>query len=623
MKHDEEVGSWWIGPFPYAHPNSGCTLEFEGVPEAATVGDIEELTPEYPLLHSYNFANGSWNATFMDPASTFNALVTMLKLANNRPDEHPTKGSTKLLDATVTVSIRGAATGRPSTKSRRAPAVATTNPPAVPASTYKTNFPPGFMADMPSITVGKVPVQRIPVAAGHPTPASKSPVASGCTRYTNSPYNPVQCTTPASSSNGSPVVGKIAPARQTSSTLNWADLDDDSDEEVVPAVVVVPQTAAAPAPTRPTAARKVASLLVPIGEDPDDASCSPGASGEVIGASVANQPVRGQATHTKAASKKGKKAKKAASLVAASPAANKAASLRAGFGGSSAVSKDDSASADARVHPSTPDVAKKELAGYSLKGYNLTRTLGGGRGIPTPFSLSGRNVIDMMEMMQMMYSMPSGGFDEVPSSATSRNGWGRNGKPNAKASPYTGTQKAEGTVAAVPSVAPAVAAAPQEAETIACEKQAKGPILLAALGADIDVKEANQRIAAATCGSHIPPKKGSLELSTEGGHSDSTGSVTPSDEVPTVAVAEVRSGWVAIAAAAPIPRKAAPAAAVEAAKDEAAAVRRNRQKKERKPRDPNNAPKEKSEDVVKVVPVSDSPTERRQKGSFLSAALRV
>lgn len=76
VERDPTDGEWWIGPDPQAAPNSGCTVILSGVNEEVCVEDIEGLT-EAPLLHSYNFANGTWYATYQDRASAKVALGDM------------------------------------------------------------------------------------------------------------------------------------------------------------------------------------------------------------------------------------------------------------------------------------------------------------------------------------------------------------------------------------------------------------------------------------------------------------------------------------------------------------------------------------------------------------------
>lgn len=695
---DESDGNWWIGPYPYSLPSSGCTLEFHGVPDTATVGDIEELTPEFSLLHSYNFANGAWNATYMDAASAYSALHCMLSLTPNKAIDQPISGSTFLCGKVVSVAIKGGerlmhemmnsaptrhtpntspkgayqAAGRRSNGGHQ-PITPVTIPP-VPASSYNPNYPPGFMADMPTITVGKVPV-RIPMTMVDSSipPSSKSPCAPGG-RYTNSPYSmtaPVTTLMGASTtSSTSPGTSIAAKSTTQQSTLNWADLDDDeSADEDKPAAVATQEVVAKPAKK---------GGLVPIGEEDDDDDVPPSSSNASIGgvgpsssalptdtsltraqkehfhnvtAVAWEQQTRlaanmlrqrraleadegetrsgGNATHPQPNGNKKSVPPKKQGNNKQQQQQKDSTHSKAGFGGSTAISKDDvsaevvtgGADAAAPTSSSADPVAaaerKESIAGYSLKGYHLTRGPfgaasgghhhrgGGGGGAPTPFALSGnRSMMEMMEMMSMMYGAS---FPNAEEGANAR-GWGRHGRPNAKASPFTGTQRVEEDV-----VAPTTSTSTDEPTAviesnktpIAAVPAVKAPTVLAALGADIDVAETNQRIAAAA--SKSISKKPSQELSTEGGHSDSTGSVSMSDDTPVPAAAVVRSGWVAIAAAAstkPMTRADTNTKSEEPAKKGERRQKKDGKKSERKPR---GSEETESTAAIKAAPKSAAP----------------
>ena len=71
-----DSGEWWIGPNPQSRPDSPCTIILTDVHDDVTVDHIEALT-SIPLLHSYNFADGTWHATYQDSHAAGGALAEM------------------------------------------------------------------------------------------------------------------------------------------------------------------------------------------------------------------------------------------------------------------------------------------------------------------------------------------------------------------------------------------------------------------------------------------------------------------------------------------------------------------------------------------------------------------
>eukprot|EP00744_Colponema_vietnamica_P012958 GILI01018174.1.p1 GENE.GILI01018174.1~~GILI01018174.1.p1 ORF type:complete len:492 (+),score=57.10 GILI01018174.1:115-1590(+) len=151
---DSTDGEWWIGPDPQAKPNSGCTILLSEVSEDTSVEDIESLT-EAPLLHSYNFANGTWFATYQDRQAAKSALADMQgKCIKGVP-----------VKASINIS----------------PASSETN--AAPSSTLNKNAEP-YLVPSGMRNMVNMPTSRTAKWLSNP---KASPVA-GCPLYVSRPY---------------------------------------------------------------------------------------------------------------------------------------------------------------------------------------------------------------------------------------------------------------------------------------------------------------------------------------------------------------------------------------------------------------------------------------------------